>query len=164
MQARNFSVTIVMGLLAINMRYKTLASLRWLLIGYLVCGQAEGFCADEIGSGVATQDAALLLRNRTPPDEIPSGKLPKFPALTLTQPLNAPVSADKSKQPEISLAVITVYGTIDSEAIQTMEKSPITKMRDILDKSGKSHMPMFVESTAANGSRAVRITTSVRNY
>ena len=59
---------------------------------------------------------------------------------------------------------IIVYGTVDADDLGTPTKSPMMQFREFLDARGKTRSPVFKESIGSDGSRSVKVTTSVRTY
>ena len=82
------------------------------------------------------------------------------PVSAKTQP---PTPGSSHVEPQ-RLEEISVIGTVEPEDYKKRDKKPIVKLREFLDKHGKSNLPVFTESTNADGSRSVKVTTSGRTY
>ncbi len=74
-----------------------------------------------------------------------------------------PAAGSGAAEPQ-QLEEISVIGTVNPEDFKKRDKKPIVKLREFLDKHGKSNLPVFVESSNADGSRSVKVTTSGRTY
>ena len=93
------------------------------------------------------------------------GALDKLPKkFDLPRPINNRIFDGNREQAVLNLDEIKVYGTIEPEDIKKPDKSQIAKLRDFLDKTGKSHTPIFTETVGADGSCVVRISTAGRTY
>jgi hypothetical protein len=74
------------------------------------------------------------------------------------------VAPSSPEAPELRLDEIKVYSTVDPADFEAPSKSQLVKFREFLDVRGKSRVPVFKESVSSDGTRTVRVTTSVRTY
>ncbi len=74
-----------------------------------------------------------------------------------------PATSASAAAPQL-LEGISVHGTVEPEDYKKRDKKPIVKLREFLDRHGKSNLPVFTESTNADGIRSVKVTTSGRTY
>ena len=124
--------------------------------------QFAGNCADQTSTGLQAPVMAHPSGTVPIPDAVVLEKWPK--KIDLLWPVNARRFDGDQDQAVLSLDEVKVYGTIEPEDIKKPDKSQIAKLRDFLDKTGKSYIPTFTESVGADGSRVVRISTSGRTY
>ena len=133
-----------------------------LLFGCLMGTQFTGNCADQASTSFQTPGMAHPSGTVTIPDAIALDKLPK--KIDLPRPVNTRKFDGNREQSVLNLDEIKVYGTIEPEDIKKPDKSQIAKLRDFLDKTSKSYVPIFTESVGADGNRVVRISTAGRTY